>query len=107
MAITKIQNSITLPEPQLRSRAKTWHTLNVTDLEILSMLRKHRRTSVWDLIEEDTTSFNDTYEVLYKITDIVLVICAVIFVISAIASITLWIAGIILNDFVKSLHIKR
>ena len=101
-----MQNSLRLPETQFRGRAKSWHTLNIKDLEISSILQKHRWTSIWDLVEEDTTSSSDAYEVLYKITDMVLLMCAVVFVISAIASITLWIAGIFLMDFVKQLSLK-
>ena len=103
MSITDMQNSLRHPETQFRVRAKSWHTLNIRDLEVSNMLPEHRWASLFDLSGEDMTSSSDAYEVLYRITDIVLIICAVLFVVSAIVSTTLWIAGIILMDFVKVL----
>ena len=98
-----IQNSLRLPEPQLRARAKSWHNLNVRELPLTGILKRRNTqwASILDLTQEDDTHLFDNYEIFYKITDIVLIICAVVFIISAIASITLWISGIILIDFVK------
>ena len=93
-----MQNSLRLPDPQLRGRAMSWSPLNIKDLEISSILQRHRSISVFDFTQDTqvfTTSSSDAYEILYKITDIVLIICAVIFVISAVVSITLWVVGII------------
>ena len=75
------------------------------ELSIGGTIIKHvaagKKVAILDLTQEDDKHSSDSYEIFYKITDIVLIICAVVFIISAIASITLWISGIILIDFVK------
>ena len=56
-----------------------------------SQLRSGRHQTIMN-IEESIDSYC-TLEILYKITDIVLILCAAIFIVSAIAYNVLWITG--------------
>ena len=95
--MTEIQPARRPPAPRLSARAKSLHTLNVRDLDVSRILtRRSTQLGFFEIFfeEEDETNSPNTDDVLYKITDIVLVICGIVFIISAIASITLWIIGL-------------
>ena len=107
-----MENSLRPPEPHLskRFRAHSCIELDIDDPRSLGekpgrALKKQRSKS--DSILQNTTS-NDTgsdvcsLEILYKITDIVLIICAVLFIISAITSIILRLYGFPWVDLVNN-----
>ena len=82
-----------LPEPGLKGRAHSWHDINCADLDT-RILQENRWVSFVNLQSEEIPNSCFTLEIFYKITDIVLVICAVVFTFSSIASIILWICGL-------------
>ena len=92
-----------LPQEQLKSGAVSLHHLDRLGLDA-GVLNKHHWTSFANLQHRDTTaSFSTSLELLYKITDVVLVICAVVFIVSAVASIILWVCGLIMIELVKEM----
>ena len=84
----------------LRICARSFNDVNDGVPGSLCQLRIQRSASHSGLPESDICSSNNTrissykLEILYKTTDIVLLICAVLFIISSIASIVLWVYGI-------------
>ena len=88
-----MENSLRLPEPQVRGRAKSWHDLNLSNLDLSGILRKNRRKSVLDLGNEESSS--DTYEGIYNVGDIglslITIICVVVFITIAILLIIFWV----------------
>ena len=65
----------------------------IDTLHISDPVRRRRAISMADV--HSTTTHDPSLELLFRITDIVLVICAVIFVISSIASIVCWMYGLV------------
>ena len=92
------------PQQELKLGANSWHHLDRVDLDVRT-LKEHRWTSFGNLQHQDTiTSYSSTsLELLYKITDIVLVICAVVFIISSVTSIMLWVCGLIWMDLLEKI----
>ena len=90
-----MENSLRLPEPPVRGRAKSWHDLNVGDLDLSGILQKNRRKSFLDSGKDETSNSIDIYEGVYNIADINLsalaILCAVICIVIAIVCITIWI----------------
>ena len=95
-ALTKIfsmENSLQLPQPQIRPRAHSCNDIHRVELDI-RIIQQNRWVSCADLQHEDQGNSCCTLKLFYKITDIVLVICAVVFTVSSIASTILWICGL-------------
>ena len=80
-----------------RNRASLHPALNEEELETSGALRRWR-SAVQHLIRNNTSNTTGSfwsYERLYKITDAVLVICALVFVGSSIASVIIWLYAVI------------
>jgi hypothetical protein len=94
---------LNVPRHQLKREAHSWHHLDRIDFDG-GTLQEHRWTSFGNLQHKDTTtSYSTSLELLYEITDVVLVICAVVFIISSVASIMLWVCGLIWMDLLEKL----
>jgi hypothetical protein len=93
-----MENSLRPPEPLLniRARGNSCPAIDTTGCKNLESFRRKRAMSngaaLGDAIPRPRTSWF-SLELLYTITDIVLVICAAVFIISGVASIGLWIYG--------------
>ena len=93
-----MDNFLRPPQPQLnrRTRGRSCPTINAGESDPLCNLERNRLMSYSG--EQINTSYNTpsswfSLELFYKITDIVLVICAAVFIISSITSIVLWMYG--------------
>ena len=93
-----------LPQSNLNGGAHSWHHLDRVPLEVQTM-KEHRATSFPNNLQNvyASNSQNTSLELLYKITDIVLVICALIFIISSVASIMLWVCGLIWMELLQKI----
>ena len=92
-----METSSRLLNPLAERRARSHLVLNVEELETAGTLRKWKSVPDSNLnndIRKSSTSPFWSLELLYKITDVILVICALTFIISSIASIILWLYGL-------------
>ena len=114
-----MENSLRLPEPHLNRslRASSCITLEIEDPGSLGRQRSitlGRNRSMSDAgLHNNTTNDErsndneDKEEILYKTTDIVLIICAAVFIISSITSVFLWLYGCPWVDLVNNeFHFK-
>ena len=93
-----MDNSLKPPHPDLnrRARGRSCPTFNPGDSDTLCNFGRDRL--MFYSAEQINTTYNTpsswfSLELLYNITDIVLVICAAVFIISSITSIVLWMYG--------------
>ena len=114
-----MENSLRLPEPHLNMsfRARSCILLEMDDpgssrRQRIKTFGRTRSISDSGLPNNTTNNArsndNKNYlEILYKTTDIVLIICAVVFIISSITSIVLWLYGFTWVDLVNNkFHFK-
>ena len=107
-----MENSLRPPKPHQneRSLSYTCIALDIEDPRTLgenprTTFGKKRSKSVSNLqnhTRNDTRNDDCSLEILYKTTDIVLITCAVVFVISSITSIILWLYGFPWADLVDN-----
>jgi hypothetical protein len=97
-----MENSLQLPQTHLKARAHSLNNLSSVGLGI-RILEKDRWVSFANIQNAEQAKSCCTLEIFYKITDIVLVICAVLFTVSSIASIVIWIYGLNWIVFTKDL----
>ena len=112
-----MENSLRPPKPHLNKRllSRSCSTLEMEDPRTLGenprkTFGKKRSKFVSNLQNHtriDTRNDDCSLEILYKTTDIVLIICAVVFIISSITSVILWLYGCPWVDLVKNeIHFK-
>ena len=92
-----METSSRLLNPLAERRACSHLVLNVEELETEGTLRKWKSVPDSNLSNGSRKSNSSSLwslELLYKITDLILVISALIFIISSIASIILWLYGL-------------
>ena len=92
-----MENSLRPQEPYLkrRSRGRSCHAIQSEST--LGLLRRTRSRSAAGVLVNTTYGTqrsSSSLELLYTITDIVLVICGAVFIISSVASIVLWMYGL-------------
>ena len=93
-----MQLSPGLLKPLPTRRAYSHLALNVEEFETSGTVRRRLSVSTPNLerhASSETPSSFWSLELLYKITDVVLVICAAIFIISSISSIIIWWYGLV------------
>ena len=97
-------------EPRLnrRARAKSWTGLDIEDFSSPTIQHNpiflNRRSSCLGLQDNTTHDSPREFcplEIIYKTTDIVLIICALIFIMAAITSVVLWLYGFPWGDLIK------
>ena len=87
-------DELTIPtEHRLRNRTRNHSCPAIETVRISDPSR--RQKAIYNRAVHNTTTHNSSYELLFRITDIVLVICVAVFVISSIASIVCWMYGLV------------
>ena len=102
-----MENSIRPPKPHLnkRFRSDTCITLEIEDTRTsgdkpsttFGKKRWNSGSNLQNHTRNDTRNGGGSLEILYKTTDIVLITCAVVFVVSSIASIIIWLIWCTMN----------
>ena len=87
-----MENSLRPQEPYLMRRSRGRSCPAIHSESTLGHLRRHRSRSVAGTYSLQRSS--SSLELLYTITDIVLMICGAIFIISSVASIVHWMYGL-------------
>lgn len=102
-----MDNSPKLVIPLSKKRSHSQILLNVEELENTEMYKKCRSLSTSKLQEDTRNHTKMSYwsvKLLYRSTDTILVLCALIFIISSISSIILWMYGL---NWVKNQSILK
>ena len=79
---------------------RSMDNLNTDNSRASARLRRRQMSEASNTIRNDRSSWF-SLELLYTITDVVLITCGVVVVISCIASIALWLYGLSLADWEK------
>ena len=92
-----MENSLRPQEPYFRRRSRGRSYPATQSESTLGLLKRTRSRSAEDVqvnTTYDTQRSSSSLELLYTITDIVLVICGAVFIISSVTSIVLWMYGL-------------